>query len=59
VTEGAVSDGEWAYMALILTGFFSFAIVLFVLSRGFRDTTQARPASPPGELPKGSAKAAA
>ncbi|MBV8168548.1 MAG: hypothetical protein JO021_17265 [Alphaproteobacteria bacterium] len=52
-----MSDGEMAYMALVLTCFFTFAIVLFALSRGLRDTTKpaARPAA---KLPQGGAKAA-
>lgn len=54
-----MSGGEMAYLGLVLTGFFSFAIVLFSVSRGFRDTTKAQPAARATQLPRGSAKAAA
>ena len=55
-----MTGGEMAYMALVLTAAVTFMVVVFALSNGFRDTTtQARPAPQPGELPKGSAKAAA
>jgi hypothetical protein len=55
-----MSDGEMAYMALVLTGLFSFVAVLFTISGGFRDTsTKQQPTARPDELPSGSAKAAA
>ena len=55
-----MSDGEIAYMALVLIGALTFMTVLFTISSGFRDTTKTPQTSArPKELPSGSAKAAA
>jgi hypothetical protein len=54
-----MTGGEMAFLALVLSGFSAFAVVLFTVSGGFRGGAASSAPRVPAKLPAGGAKAGA